>query len=201
MIIETYPLGNIQANCYIVYKNNSALIIDPGTSSKRIVQRLQNKNINVEAILLTHGHFDHIGGVDFFANVFSCDVYMHEKDFDFLQDPKLNASSHHTPIRVSHKVLPLTSTMSLGPFKFTIDNLAGHSNGSCFLIFDDIIFSGDILFKGAIGRYDLTGGSRNKMSASIEKIKMYDPSYTIYPGHGEATTLLLEFQNNPYFKR
>ncbi len=201
MKVETYPLGNIQANCYLLWQDNHVLMVDPGGSSRKIAERIASDGGIVDAILLTHGHFDHIAGVEHFQKMYNCPVYASKEEAKLLADPQLNGS-HQFGENISLDV-DLTYYQSeehIGPFTFEVFEAPGHSEGSVLLIFDDVIISGDVLFQMSIGRTDLATGSSNKMNQTLNRIKMLDKNYTVYPGHGPSTTLDFEKQNNPFFR-
>ena len=133
---------------------------------------------------------------------FNSEVYIHEKDYEVFYDDDLNLSSYYTPLKLKSKINKVKDKIQIAGFSITFKNLPGHTHGSCFIIFDDyhIVFSGDILFKGSIGRYDFPTSSINEMKDSIRQMYCIDKDYMIYPGHGENTTMFKEKQNNPFFK-
>ena len=199
MRVERYVLGSLQANCYLIWKENHVLIVDPGGSSKKIVEHIKKQNGIVDAILLTHGHYDHVAGVDFFTKCFPCPVYISEEDERLLRDSKLNCSSFIEETSFLWPTKSYGAKMAIGPFHFCVEDAAGHTNGCVLLIFDNFICSGDVLFKQSVGRCDLPTGSNTKMNTSLTKIKALNPDYIVYPGHGESTTIQEELLNNPFF--
>lgn len=197
--VETYPLGIYQANCYLLWKENHVIMVDPGGKSGELIQYLNEQEAVVDAILLTHGHFDHIGGVDYFVNEFKCPVYIDEADEVMLNDTYLNGSIPgresivNTPVQF-YKV----GKNTVGNFLFEAIFAPGHSHGCTMLKFDNILFSGDVLFQGTIGRTDLPVSDPKEMKESLKMIKKIDPSLIVYPGHGNATTLKEELSSNPF---
>ncbi|MDD3392004.1 MAG: MBL fold metallo-hydrolase [Bacilli bacterium] len=173
MKIKTIPVGNLQANCYLLIKDNQCLIIDPGSESKKIMEIIGD--LQPLAILLTHHHFDHVGALETIKNRYNIDVY----DNDNLTE----------------------GFNKINNFAFEVIKTYGHTDDSITYYFkkEKMMFSGDFIFKGTVGRCDLPSGDFNIMLSSIAKIKKYDDDITIYPGHGDITSLKEERQTNPYF--
>ncbi len=198
--IKKYPLGIYLANAYLIIKGNHALLIDPGGSGSKIVQFLEESNIALDAILLTHGHFDHMSGVTNFVNKFDCPVYIDDLDEKLLRNPDLNCSSSlNHPVVYQDTVNHYTiGENQINNFNFTVYHAPGHTEGSVLLQFENHLFSGDVLFKQSIGRCDLPSGSNTQMNQTLQFIKQLNPDLIVYPGHGEHTTLHEELQLNPY---
>lgn len=196
------PVGPVQANCYIVMENGHALVIDPGDQGQEISSMLHAMNVQVDAILLTHAHFDHIGAVDTLMKEFDVDCYVNPAEFDYLQNPDKNSSSAFMGIpHLSLKTVPVElkeGLNTIGPFKVTAYFAPGHSAGSTIFEIGDSLFTGDVLFQESIGRTDLQGGSVEQMKESIAFLKSLTKNYTVYPGHGPSTTLDYEKTHNPY---
>lgn len=197
-------LGELGTNCYIVYHADDALIIDPGGEPEKVISFLEEKDLDPRAILLTHAHFDHIGAVESLRTHFNIDVYLHENEADWLEDPSLNRSIAFTRKEVrtkrpEHLLKP--GLITLSSFTFEVIHTPGHSPGSVSFLFakDNFIVSGDVLFQQGIGRTDLPGGSMTQLENSI-KSKLYnlDETVTVYPGHGAPTTIGAEKRNNPF---
>jgi len=174
MKIEKIVVGYLRCNCYVLEISKKVLIIDPGDNAKDIEKIIGDRQI--VGIIITHHHFDHIGAVDYF-----CDKY-HIKVYD-----KNNLTE---------------GINKIDNFKFEVIYTPGHKDDLISIYFkkDKVMFVGDFIFKDSIGRCDLVGGSVRDMIKSIDKIKRYDRDITVYPGHGEKTTLGYEIDNNPYFK-
>jgi len=172
MNIKKVEVGFLSENCYILEINNTCLIVDPGDEADKIKDII--KNNKVLAILITHYHFDHIGALDELKNFYNVDVI----------DYKSNKNQ------------------IIGDFKFEIIDTKGHKEDAVTYYFKDsnVMFSGDFIFEGSIGRCDLEGGDFDLMLKSIELIKTYDSNIILYPGHGNSTTLANEIKNNIYFK-
>ena len=174
MRVECIKVGFLECNCYLLVKNNNCLIIDPGDEIDKIIKKIGN--LDVCGILITHNHFDHIGCVREL-----CDKY------------NINSFDYHNLKEGLNKI---------NDFEFYVIYTLGHHNDCCTYYFkkDKVMFTGDFLFKGDIGRCDLDGGDYNLMLKSIEKIKEYDDDIIIYPGHGDSSVLGIEKKNNIYFK-
>lgn len=196
--IDTYVLGMIQTNTYVLWNDNHVLLIDPASKSKKLQEALDQANAIVDGIVLTHGHFDHIAGVDTFAKKYGCNVYIHEYDAAMLTDPKLNLSFWDQELVVKTKPILIQDEMKIGTFDVKFILGSGHSEGSVMMLWDDCLFCGDVIFKGSIGRVDFPTSSNTKMYQTLQMIKTMDPNLKVFPGHGEHTTLLEEFKHNPY---
>lgn len=200
MKIKKLMLGSYQTNCYVVSNdNNECIVVDPGDIGKKVKNYLEENSLSIKAILLTHGHFDHIGAVDYLYNEYQCDVYIHEEGIEMLHDANLNLSTFKQPFTIQCPIKAAESKMVISNMHVEWLFLPGHCIGSSMILVEDVIFSGDVLFRGSIGRYDFITSSKHDTMQSIEKIKLLDKDYTIYPGHGEITTLFEELKFNPYF--
>ena len=201
MKIKRMVVSPLQTNCYIVYENQKAFLIDPGDQAKKIKKFIEENELEVVAILLTHGHIDHIGAIDSLQQSLSCPIYLQEEDFPYLQNPALNLSTNlGQPLVSNAKVLKAPENLNLAGVEIKWHHLPGHTPGSSMIEFVEqkIIFSGDVLFKGSIGRYDFPGSSHYDTLESITKIKEMDQDARVFPGHGEMTTLKEEQMSNPF---
>ena len=194
-------VGAFGTNCYVLKENKSVLIIDPGKKGDRIMQHI-NDDEQVEGILLTHGHFDHIGAIDELVEKYNCPVYIHQDDYEMIYNDQLNLSNYYGELKIKSKATAVDKDIDVGDFHFEFLHLPGHTIGSCFIILKNyhVIFSGDVLFKNGIGRFDFPTSSSTDTRNSIKKIKEIKDDYEIYPGHGELTTLIQEKLNNPYLQ-
>ena len=193
MEITVLTLGGYMTNCYILRQEASSkcLIIDPGYEAGRILSVLQQKQLEPEAILLTHGHFDHVGGVKTIAADTGCRVFLCPEELTM--PPQLTAGRlYYTDTYQDGDKLTLAGT------GFTVLRTPGHTPGSVCLLAEDVMFSGDTLFAGSCGRTDLPGGNASRMKASLARIAALEGDYRVLPGHGGVTTLEHERQNNPY---
>lgn len=201
MKIKKLILGSMQTNGYVISNDNKeCIIIDPGDIGKKIVNYVTEQELHVVAILLTHGHFDHIGAVDYIYQQYQCDIYTHAESIELLHDASLNLSTFETPFTIEAPVKVASNHLTIAGFDIEWMFLPGHCAGSSMIRFikENIIFSGDVLFKGSIGRFDFPTSSRHDTRESLQKIRELDYDAKIYPGHGEETTLLYEKQTNPY---
>lgn len=197
-------LGDLGTNCYILYDSKNALIIDPGGEAEKIIDWLTKTNIEPQAILLTHAHFDHIGGVDMLRSHYNIDVYLHSEEADWLGDPNLNRSTGF--MRKEVRTSPPEHLLEEGPmrlssFEFDVIHTPGHSPGSVSFVFRDqgFVISGDVLFQRGIGRTDLPGGDLKQLVHSIRnRLYLLDDTFIAYPGHGPATKIGVEKQLNPF---
>jgi hydroxyacylglutathione hydrolase len=205
--INTYPLGPIQTNCYIISdETGNCLIVDPGEESGRIINKVKSKELTPIAILLTHAHFDHIGAVDSIRDRYNIPVYIHEEEQDWLTDSKLNGSAKYPGLpnvrtRKADKLISDEGIMNVGPFEFEVRHTPGHSPGSVSYIFAVSRFAivGDTLFQQGVGRTDLPGGNMGVLLTSIhDKLLSLDDDFIIYPGHGPSTTPEDEKDSNPF---
>lgn len=201
MKLKTMILSPFQTNCYILSKDNNTIIIDPGDNGKKISNYLEENELNLQAILLTHGHIDHIGAIDYLYNKYQCNIYLDSEDVSFLRDASLNlASMLSNNTTFNAPVINPKQKFDIADFQIETFKTPGHTPGSLmYLIDNEYLFSGDMLFESSIGRTDFPGSSSSDMKNSIQLIKTIDKDYTVYPGHGNTTTIFKEKQNNPFF--
>lgn len=202
MKVIQQPLGPVQANCYLVMENHHALIIDPADILPNLDEILNQNDCTLDAIVLTHAHFDHISGVDKIVNKFGCDVYLNPNEFDFLLDPDLNSSSaFYMDVTCNANAKPLIEGKNeIAGFEVEAIYCPGHSIGSTVLKIEDCLFTGDVLFQGSIGRMDLATGSVTSMKQSLKKLAQFNKDYKVYPGHGPTTSLSQEKKWNESLK-
>ena len=183
MKIKKITVGFLSENCYLVIKDNDALIIDPGDEYTKIKKEL--KDLNILGVLITHAHFDHIGALSDVLNDYNVPLYYYNIN-DEINYKKL--------INIEEK------EYEINKFKFKCIYTPGHRNDLMTFYFyeDNTMFTGDFLFKGTVGRTDLEYASYTDMLKSIDKIKKYTGDIKIYPGHGDDTNLTYEKENNMY---
>lgn len=204
MNIHKIITGTIQENCYILEQAGYGLIIDPGDDGEKIIQKIEELDIQPIAVLLTHAHFDHIGALDTVTSRYDLSVYIHHAEEKALIDPDFNLSSMSgKPITTqpADKIIYTEGSQQIGPFQFEIRHTPGHSPGSLSYVFHDqeVVFAGDALFKGSIGRTDLPNGDLETLLSSItDKLLNLNSHFTVYPGHGMKTTIKNEIDTNPF---
>ena len=193
-------------NTYIINEKQEAFIIDPGAHAEEIQAYIEEQGLQVKGILLTHGHFDHMYSINEVQTAFDCDIFIHTKERDFLFDPSLNLSSTlNKRIVVNEKqrvqTLEDKDVLKLGNETITVMHVPGHTRGCVAYKYKRFLFSGDILFKGAIGRFDLPTSSKADITRSLKRIITECKDNTVvYPGHGHFTTILTEKHENQYIK-
>lgn len=200
MRIMSFTLGEYQSNCYVLYKNYNAMIIDPGYPSKELENFIVEKGLIVEAIYITHGHIDHVGGVNSLKKKYpKITVYAPQKDlYWYMRDPKNNI---YEDIIIDKYVVE-GDYIYFGDTIFKVIETPGHSYGSTCLYFENYLFSGDTLFYHSVGRTDLYLSSSKALSESIiNKIYTLPDETIVFPGHGKPTTILEEKINNPFVRK
>lgn len=173
MDIEVIKVGYLECNCYLLIKGSKLLVIDPGDEAKKIINKIGDRQ--VVGIIITHYHFDHIGAINEIVSKYNTKIY----DYSNL----------------------IEGRNTIDKFEFEVVYTPGHKEDAITIYFRDekIMFVGDFIFNGSIGRCDLAGGNMDDMNKSIEKIKKYDDNIILYPGHGDKTLLGYEKMNNIYF--
>lgn len=202
MKIYTLQLGMLGANCYIAETEPGRCIaVDIGGDAERLIEFLERKKLILSKILLTHGHFDHIGGVADTVSKTGAEVYIHEGDAPMLESSSASLASMafapFTPVK-NYIAINGDSFITDGDFTFRVLHTPGHSMGSVCYICENVIFSGDTLFCGSIGRTDFPGSNVSMMRQSLQTLKLLQGSYKVYPGHNESTDLDYERKHNPY---
>ena len=171
--IITIVNGMLDENCYVIHNGHDALVVDPGSEGYNIINEIKNKNLNVIGILITHSHFDHVGALDDIKNEYPNAVIINNK---------------------------YKGDQSIGMFKFKIIDTPGHTEDSVSYYFDNnnVLFSGDFLFKGTIGNYP--ENMEDDMVKSLNVFKYMSSNVEVYPGHGPSTTVSDEIKNNPFLR-
>ncbi len=204
MIIETFVIGPFVMNCHLIASEQTrkAAIIDPGGDINTIVHALDERNLEPEKIINTHGHVDHLAGVKELQERLELPFYLHESDEWLLESlPILSAEYGIPTLGIPHVdgYLNEGDVIELDGVSLKVLHTPGHSPGGICLLAEHDIFVGDTLFAGSIGRTDLPGGDYDVLLHSIEtKLLTLDDSLNAYCGHGPATTIGQERQNNPF---
>ena len=193
--IRTLPLGAYQTNCYLVWDENSStcVVIDPGYEPDTVLSEVRKTDKEIAAILLTHGHFDHVGAVRELVSETGCPVYIHEGDLSMPSQMTAGPLYYTNLYKEGDRV-------ELAGLSFKVLHTPGHTPGSVCLQCENNLFSGDTLFWGSCGRTDLPGGSWAQIRASLLRLAELPGDYDVYPGHGDATTLDFERKMNPYMR-
>ncbi len=196
MKILKYSVGQLQANCYFLIEDNSCIIIDPGDEGSFLIEEIARKNLKPVAILLTHGHFDHVMAVGEIQASFDIPAYMNVEDMFLIK--RLEETAKHflgyKPAIIPPKITPLTEKLRITSYELRIIQTPGHTPGSCCFYFksDSMIFTGDTLFKSAIGSYDHSYSNKEKLFQSLRNLKKLPEETEVYPGHGESTLIIDE---------
>ena len=197
MMIHKMPLGSYQTNTYIVKAREDGkecVIIDPGFEADTILDYLNEQGLTAKAILLTHGHFDHVGAVKELAAETGCQVWIHPAEATL--PPMMTAG----PLYYTHTYAEGDAISPIDGMELTVLHTPGHTPGSVCLLYGQHLFSGDTLFEGSCGRVDFPGGSPQQMLESLNRLAALSCDYRIHPGHGNSTTLDREKRFNPYMR-
>ncbi|MBD2844892.1 MBL fold metallo-hydrolase [Paenibacillus sp. IB182496] len=207
MQIETFTLGPLQTNAYLLHgaAPGRAVVIDPGMGPERLLKRIAALQLQVEAILLTHAHFDHMGGVEALRQAAKCPVYVHDLEADWLTDARKNGSQRWSEVTppletaAAEYALDEGQVLELAGLTLRVAHTPGHSPGSVSFHCGEHLFSGDVLFRQSVGRTDLPGGSERTLVDTIRgKLYRLDAATRVYPGHGPQTTIGYEQAHNPH---
>ncbi len=207
MIFKRLRVGNLETNCYIIGDETTkeGLIVDPGSLDKAIIDTVEELGLSLKYILLTHGHGDHILGVEYVKAVSGAKVAIGEKDAPMLLQADLNLASYigggNQQFDEADILLRDGDILKCGLLDIKVITTPGHTGGGiCYLVGDSLL-AGDTLFSGSIGRTDLPTGNYEELIRSVkEKIFTLDPNTKIHPGHGESTTVGIEIKSNPFFR-
>lgn len=200
MIFDVIPVGALQTNCYLIGDEGSGVcaVIDPGAEPEKILEMVSRSGLRLEKILLTHGHYDHVGAVDTLLKKISnpsAAVYLHLADHDKGNNrlfPPLLCGFNHFEDR---------ERLSIGGLDVQVLHTPGHSAGSVTLLAEEAMLCGDTLFAGSCGRVDFPDGSMEKMFASLARLGHLEGDYKVCPGHGPVSTLDYERKTNPYLQQ
>ena len=205
MTIITAVIGLLQTNCYLVADEESreAFLIDPADSADRLVRLIENEDVKLKGILITHGHFDHVYAVTELAAKYHVPIYCGEQEAELLANPILNESAafRREVSVVADRLLKDGQKLQLGKTEFIVIATPGHTiGGVCYYAEkEQAVFSGDTLFFESVGRSDFhTGNERTLMNSIKERLYVLPDEVIVYPGHGPKTSIGYEKENNPY---
>lgn len=204
MMLELLTVGELATNCYILgdEKTKQGVVIDPGGDFEIIEEHLKKLKLSVKYIILTHGHVDHIGALSQLKKATKAKILIHSKDSAMLYDPNQNLSLFSGDKVIATKgdrLLEEGDIIQSGGIKLEVLHTPGHTPGGISLLTDKMIFTGDALFCGSIGRTDFPGSSYQELINSIkDKLLSKDDDFIIYPGHGQPSTIGRERKNNPF---
>lgn len=201
MKIKTIVVGPLQVNCYIAYDEGTkeAMVIDPGDEPDMIMDLIEQAGLKVKLILLTHGHFDHVGAVDDMKELTGAPILIHRKDKEIYS--QANTHAYMWGFRIGNppepdKFIDEGDEVKIGELQFQVLHTPGHTQGSICLYGMGTVFSGDTLFRDSIGRTDLPGGDMSSMGNSFRRLMKLPHDTIVYSGHGEKTTIGREKQEN-----
>ena len=204
MILEILTVGALETNCYILgdEETRQGVIIDPGGDSEIIEEHLKKLRLKLKYIILTHGHVDHIGALSQLKKATKAEILIHSEDSPMLYDPNQNLSifsGDRIIATKADKLLEEGDIIQCGGIQLEVLHTPGHTPGGISLVTDKMIFTGDALFCGSIGRTDFPGSSYQKLINSIkEKLLSKDDDFIVYPGHGPSSTIGEERRKNPF---
>jgi hydroxyacylglutathione hydrolase len=216
VLITGFPAGMLACNCYVLAPRvgADAIVVDPGQRAMGPLRRILDENrLTPAAVLLTHGHIDHIWSAQKVADAYGCPAYIHPEDRFMLSDPirgfgpRLGQIAFGALFREPKQVVELDSDGDELDFGGTsgltvaVDHTPGHTRGSVVFRVADVVFTGDTLFRQSVGRTDLPGGSgRDLLGSIVTKLMVLDDDTVVLPGHGEKSTIGLERRTNPFLE-
>jgi hydroxyacylglutathione hydrolase len=203
MKISSFVVGELQENCYLVVDEESsgAVLIDPGAEGDRLVAAVRASGARLEAIWVTHGHMDHIGGIAAVKRAWDVPIYLHPLDAPLYAGAARAALVYGVTFETAppaDRTLADGDVVSLGALRFEVMHAPGHAPGHVVLHGHGVAFAGDCLFAGSVGRTDLPYSNPGDLSRSLEKIVELPGETVVYPGHGPTTTIGREIRSNPF---
>ena len=201
MHVQTLVVSMFATNCYLVScrETGEGIVIDPGADGKRILLEIEKSGLNITAIVNTHGHIDHTGANGRLKEALRVPLLLPEKDQDTYRNPGFGLKLIFGRPTPPDRLLQEGEQLSVGKQRLAVMETPGHTKGSISLYGAGVVFTGDALFAGSIGRTDLAGGSHEQLIRSIKERLLALPSQTVvYPGHGPATTVGVEARSNPF---
>jgi hydroxyacylglutathione hydrolase len=213
VFITGFPAGMLACNCYVLADRPGAdaIVVDPGQRAMERLRRILDENrLTPAAVLLTHGHIDHIWSAQKVADTYGCPVYIHPEDRFMLADPIKGFGPRLAQLALGvlfsepKQLVELDKdgqTLDFGDVSVTVDHTPGHTRGSVVFRVDTTVFTGDTLFRSSVGRTDLPGGSgRDLLESIVTKLLVLDDDTVVLPGHGPRTTIGHERRTNPFLE-
>ncbi len=205
MKIKKFEVGPLLVNCYVVFdeKSSEAFVVDPGDEPDLIMDFIKEEGLNLKYIICTHGHFDHIGAVKEIREETGAKIILHKADLEIYRNsPEIALQFFGIEIEPQPEpdiLFEDDETLQIFGKELKFIHTPGHSPGSISIYIDGLIFTGDTLFAGSVGRTDLVGGSMHALLQSLKKIANLPHNTVVYPGHGPKTKLEIELKTNPYY--
>lgn len=200
---ESIVVGELEVNCYLIYSRESkkCFIVDPGDEGSKIIDEVNELGIEPEGVILTHAHIDHCGGVSQIISEFGIPLIMHKKDMDILNSGINQEISEALGLHMApqpDRFFEDGEELLSEGLAIKIIHTPGHTPGSVCLSTGNLLFTGDTLFAGSIGRTDLPGGDFKTIQSSLDRLRSFPPETVILPGHGDSSTLKRELEFNPF---
>ncbi len=203
MQIETVPVGQLDTNCYLVFDEESreAMVIDPGDEPDRIRAIIDARKLQPIYIVFTHAHYDHVCAVRELKDRYQAKIVMHEAEARTYDETKKRCMAwgyEATDFPRPDLIVKEDDSLQVGKACFRIIHTPGHTPGGICIYGEDLLFAGDTLFRGSVGRTDLPGGSTSDLLRSLVKLARLEPSTRVFCGHDEETTIGAEIRSNPF---
>lgn len=208
MKYERFPLGILWTNGYLIWDDGkTAFFVDPGGPPDDVFLRIDKEGLNLSAVILTHGHGDHIAGASAMTERYGARLFIHRSDEEMLSDDEKNLASRlgaHCPAAAATDWLEDGLTFKIGLMSLSVIHTPGHTKGSCCIIVEDkddrLLLTGDTLFAGSIGRTDFPSSAPDLMNDSLKRLTAIPGDMPVLPGHGPETSLAVEKRENPFLR-